>query len=207
MSAPEFERALQDRRAEAVVHRQQRTAAFRHCGNRGDVGNFGERIGRRLQKEQLCIRAHRRLPFGHIGGGNVSRLDAEFLDDVVEQVDRRAEDAARGDDVVAALQQPHHARQDRRHAGSHRDALFRAFQRGEPLLEHRHGRIGEARIDVARLLADEARGGLCGALVHEARCQEQRLAVLAELAAHRPGAHRQSFRLVFFTHFYLFPDS
>ena len=85
------------------------------------------------RKNKFRIGAHRRLPLGHVGGGNKSRLHAEFLDDVVEQVDRRAENAARGDDVVARLEQAHHARQDRRHAGCRGDALLRAFQRGEPL--------------------------------------------------------------------------
>ena len=57
--------------------------------------------------------------------------------------------------------------------------------------------IGEARIDVARLLVAEARRRLRRALEDEARGEIQRLGMLAELAALDAGAHRQRFQLVF----------
>src|SRR5665647_2362793 len=92
--------------------------------------------------------------------------------------------------MVSRLEHTHHTSQYRRHARSGCDALLGAFHRREPLLEHGGGRIGEARIDVARLFADETGGGLRGILEHEAGSQEQCFTVLAELAAHRAGMYR-----------------
>ena len=131
---------------------------MRHRRHRRDVGHFGQRIGRCLQKEQLRLRLHGGFPFADIGGGDKSRLHAELFQDAAEQIDRRAEDTARGDDVVAAFQQPHATGQNRRHAGSCRHALFRALHGSQTLLEHGDGGIGEARVDVARLFADEEQG-------------------------------------------------
>ena len=73
---------------------------------------------------------------------------------------------------------------------------FGAFERGEPLLEHFHRGIGEARVDVARLLVAEARRRLRRGLEHEARGEIQRFGMLAELAALDAGAHRQRVQLI-----------
>ena len=80
--------------------------------------------------------------------------------------------------------------------GGRGDAGLGAFERGEAVLEHRHRRIGEARVDEALVAAGEARRGLRGVLEHEARGQEQRLGMLVELAARRAGAHAQGGDLV-----------
>ena len=44
-----------------------------------------------------------------------------------------------------------------------------AFQRGDPLLERRHGRVGQARVDVAEGLQVEQARGVIGAVEDEAR--------------------------------------
>jgi hypothetical protein len=67
-------------------------------------------------------------------------------------------------------------------------AMHSSAPSSEPLLEHSHGRIREARVDVTFLGAREARGRLCRALEDEARGQKERFAVLVEGSAHRPGA-------------------
>src|SRR5678809_1072086 len=58
-----------------------------------------------------------------------------------------------GDHVVAGLDQPHDRGGDGGHAGCGRARGLGAFERGHALLEHGHGRVGIARIDVARYLA------------------------------------------------------
>ena len=55
----ELGRPLQRRRAEAVVHRQQRARVVRDRGQRRDVAHLGQRIARRLGEEQLRVRADR----------------------------------------------------------------------------------------------------------------------------------------------------
>ena len=66
----------------------------------------------------------------------------------------------------------------------------------DQILHRRHGRIGEARVDVARLLAGKSCGRLGGGFEHETRGQEYRLAVLVELAALGTRAHRQRILVV-----------
>ncbi len=100
--------------------------------------------------------------------------------------------------MIARLQQAHATRQDGGHAGGRRHALLGPFQGGQALLEHGDGGIGEASVDVARLFADEALRRLLRAVEGETGSEEQRLAVLMELALHIARAHRQSFQLVVF---------
>src|SRR5690606_27113791 len=84
----------------------------------------------------------------------------------------------------------HHQRQDGRHARGRCHAGLGPFQRRQTLLHGGYRRVAEARVDIARLLPGEARGGLRGAVEHEARGQVERLAVLVELAARRARADR-----------------
>ncbi len=98
--------------------------------------------------------------------------------------------------MVARLQQAHDAGQNRRHAGGGGDAEFRAFQGGQALLEHADRGVGEARVDVARLVADKAGGGLGGVFKHKAGGQKHGLAVFAKRRARGAAAHGQGFGLV-----------
>jgi hypothetical protein len=196
----QLQRPLQDGGAEAVVHRQQRGAIVGDLGQRRDVIDLGERIRRCLDEHQLRVRLHGGTEALRPGAGDEGGIDAEAREDVAEQLLGRAEQAARGDDVVARLEQRHHGRQDGRHAAGRGDAAFRAFQGGQAVLHHRHGRVGEARIDHALLGAGKARGGLGGIGEDEAGGQVERLGMLAELAALLPRAHGQRVEAVLLSH-------
>ena len=167
---------------------------------RGDVADFGERIGRRFDEKQFGIGLHRLLPGIGIGQRHEGGFHPEALEDIAEQLHRGAEDAARGDDMVASGKQAHHASQDGGHAAGGGDAELRAFQRRQPLLQHADGRVGEARVDVARLLPAKTGGRLRCVLEHEAGSEEHRLGMLVELAADRPGADGQGFKIEFVVH-------
>ena len=65
-----------------------------------------------------------------------------------------------------ALEQRGDGEMHRRHAARGADRADAAFQRGEPLLEHRRRRVGDARIDVAGAFEVEQRGGVIGVLEH-----------------------------------------
>jgi hypothetical protein len=54
-----------------------------------------------------------------------------FLRDLVQERHHRAEHAARGDHVVACLQQAEHHRGDGRHAGGGGHACLGALERGQ----------------------------------------------------------------------------
>ena len=72
-----------------------------------------------------------------------------------------------------------------------------ALELGDALLEHRHGRIGEARILVAGVLALEASLRLRGIVVDVALGEEQRLRRLAELRAQDAGLDQAGFGAIF----------
>ena len=166
------------------------------CGQRPDIGDFGQRVGRRFEEEQLRFRPDRRRPRRRVGLRHESRRNAGARHDVRKQLHGGAEQPAGRDDMVAVLQVGEAGGHDRRHAAGRGDAILGAFQRGEALLEHGHGRVGEAGVDVAFLLAGETPGGLRRVLEDEAGREVERLGVLAELAALLAGTNRQGFRAV-----------
>ncbi len=66
--------------------------------------------------------------------------------------------------MVAGVQQRRDRQMQRRHAARRADRADAAFQRGKPLLEHRRGRVGNARIDVPGAFQIEQRRGVLGIL-------------------------------------------
>src|SRR5690606_22874702 len=78
---------------------------------------------------------------------------------------------------------------------------LRALERRETALERAHGRVREARVEIALAFPGEARGGVGGAARDEARRRENRLRVLvlrgrAPTRAHRTGVESPAFVFV-----------
>ena len=183
----ELERVLEQRRREHVVDHQRRARRVRDLGDRRDVEHLERRIGRALQEERLGVRPHRLAPLLEVGAVDQRRGDAVARQVLLDHVAAGAEQRLGGDDVVAGPDLAHQRGGDRRHAGRGRARGLRAFERRHALLEHGHGRIGEARILVARLLALEAPLRAQRAVVDVALGEEQRLRGLAELRAQDAG--------------------
>ena len=152
----ELERALPQRRREHVVDDQRRAGGVRDLGDLGDVEHFEIGIGRRLQEAGLGVRPHRRAPRVEVEAVDDGRGHAVARQIVLHHVEAGAEDRLRRDDMVAGLDLAHHRERDRGHAGRGRARRFRALEFRHALLEHVDGRIGEARILVAGVLALEA---------------------------------------------------
>ena len=157
----------------------------------GDVDEVERRIGRRLEEERLGVGLHGALPGGRVAAVDQRAGDAEARTQLLRHVEARAEHGARGDDVVAGLEEAQQRGGDGRHAGGGGARGFGAFQQPHALLEHGDGGIGEARIDEARVLVLEAGLGLLGAVVDERLGEEQRLGGLAEGRAQRAAVHQQ----------------
>ena len=165
-------------------------------GQRANIGDFGQRIGGRLEEEKLGLGTNRRFPGRRIGMRHESGRDAGARQDVVEQLHGGTEQAVRGDDVVALLEMRQAERHDRRHAARRGNAVLGAFERGKARLEHAHGRVGEAGVNIAVFFTGETLGGLGGTLEDEARGQVQGFGMLAELAALLAGTDSKGFRTV-----------
>ena len=87
--------------------------------------------------------------------------------------------------MVAGLEMAEQRGGDGGHAARGAARGGRAFKRTHATFEHGHGGVGVAAIDVAVLVALEARLGLLGALIDIAGVEEDGFRGLAELAAQR----------------------
>ena len=70
-----------------------------------------------------------------------ARGDTEARQRMRQQIDGAAIERGRGDDVVASVEQGRDCQMHRGHAASRADGADPALKRGEPLLEHRSGRV------------------------------------------------------------------
>ena len=84
----EFERTLEDRREEGVVHGEGDVVLPRDRGNGGDVRESERRVRGRLDEYQLGPRRDGPLHIRGIGGVHESGGDAEFAQDLAEQLVR-----------------------------------------------------------------------------------------------------------------------
>src|SRR5262249_40884226 len=109
--------------------------------------------------------------------------DAVARQQLLYDVEARAEQGLRSDHMVAGTKRRKDRCRHRRHAGRGRARGFRALEFDHAALEHRNRGIGIARIDEAGVLALETRLALLRAVVDIALGEEQRFRGLAELRA------------------------
>src|SRR5476651_113680 len=93
--------------------------------------------------------------------------------------------------MVARAAQAHHHGDDGRHAGRRGHRLLSAFEGRNTLLERTDGRVGVARVDVARHFTGKTRGSVGGGAEHIAGGEEHRVTVLTFRGAVLAGAHSQ----------------
>ena len=110
-----------------------------------------------------------RCEAGGIARIDQRRGDAEARQGVHEHVVRAAVDARGRDDVPARTHQRGDDEMQRRLAAGGGDRADAALQRRDALLQHRHRRVGDARIDVPGALQVEQGGGVLGVVEHVGR--------------------------------------
>src|SRR6185503_3356137 len=163
-----LDRPAQVRRGHGVVHDQRNLGLVRDPRHRLDVDDVDERVAERFGVEQLGVLLQRPPEVLGLGGIDEGGLDAELLQVDVQQRVRPAVERGSGNDVVAGAAQ----REDRRHlgglAGGAGERGTPGFDRGHALLEHRHRRVGDARIDVAEGLQVEQARRVIGGVEHAA---------------------------------------
>ena len=176
----ELEGLLQERRREDIVDDEPRARLMREIGDGFEVVDLEAGIGRRLEEKGLGLLADGLLPLREVGAVDERRLDAEARQQILDDVETGAEKRPRRDDVIAGLDLRKHGGGDGGHAGGGGARGFRALEQAHARLEHGHGRIGEARIDEARIVALETRLGSLGGGIGEALREVERLGQLAE---------------------------
>ena len=163
----ELQRPLQRRRAEAVVDQRGRRCRDRaRPARRCRRSRSADWTAFRRTAAVCGCRPPRARPKGR--RVDEAHLDAERASTARKELHRRAEHAGAQTTWSPAFSVARHAARIARHAGRGRDAVLGALERGEALLEHRHRRVGEARIDVCPLRRREARGRLRRVLENEA---------------------------------------
>ena len=102
-----------------------------------------------------------------LAGIDEGRLDAELPQVDVQQRVRAAVERGGRDDVVARAAQREDGGDLRRLAGGGGERRAAALDRRHALLEHRHRRVGDARVDVAEGLQVEQARRVLGRVEHE----------------------------------------
>ena len=100
--------------------------------------------------------------------------------------------------MVACLQLAHHASRDRGHAGGGGARILRPFKRHHALFKSAHGRIAEARINIAVFFFLKACFRLLGAVINIARGEIKRFRRLAKGRAFLSFMHHARLRLPVF---------
>ena len=158
----------QQRARHGVVDNQRHTVGVRDIGHRRNVKHDQARVAERLGEDRARTRAH-----GAGKGLRIARIDEGGLDAELAQVDgqhgdRAAIQRACGHDVVARLQQRGQRHGLCRHARGTADRGTGTLQRGDALLERRHSRVAQARVDIAEGLQVEQAGGMLRTVEDEA---------------------------------------
>ena len=128
--------------------------------HRFEVGHDAAGIGQALDEDRAAFRRQRPLEILRIGLIDEDRVPAEFLEGPAELGERAAIELVRGEEARARLHEREKGQELRGMARRRADGAAPAFQAGDPLFQHRHGRVGQARIDVAIALQIEQRGGV-----------------------------------------------
>src|SRR3954451_12873558 len=130
----------------------------------GNIKYFESGITDGLADHQAGVGADRRSELLQLARLHKAGGDTEARQRVGEQIDAAAVKRGRGDDVVASIKQRGNREVQRGHAAGRADRADASLQPGEPLFEHRGGRVGNSGVDMPRAFEVEQRGGMLGIL-------------------------------------------
>ena len=138
----------------------QAPAVLRDRRQRADVADLGQRIGRRFGEQQLRVRLDRAAPFARRRSARRSVVSTpNFANSRPSSMIVEPNTLCEQMTWSPAFSRPMPSSRIALMPLDVRDAGFGAFERGEAALEHRHRRVGEARIDEGFFLVGEARRG------------------------------------------------
>ena len=136
--------ALDGGRGEGVVDHEADTRRARNGADGRDIHQRKGRIGRGFAEEHTRLRLHSRLPRGEVGSVDKGVGDAVPGQQAGDDLQARAEQRPRGDDVIARPQLAGEGGVHGGHPAGQRNAALGAFQRSQPTFEQADGRIAVA---------------------------------------------------------------
>ena len=149
------DRPAQVRAGEGVVHHQRDAVVVRDLRHRLYVEHVDLRVAERLGEDALGLRPDGMADRVVVADVHEPGVDADLAELHVELVDGAAVEGTRGDELVARVHQRDERDVLRRLAGGGRHGADAVLEGGDALLEHRHRRVHDARVDVAEALQRE----------------------------------------------------
>jgi hypothetical protein len=160
-------RPAQVRRGHGVVDDQRDLGLVGDLGEGFDVDDVDERVAQRFRVKQLGVLLDGFAEILRVARVDEGGLDAELPQVHVQQRVRAAVQGRGRDDVVAGAAQREDGGDFGRLAGGGGQRRAPALDRRHAFLEHRHRRVGDARVDVAEGLQVEQAGGVLGGVEDE----------------------------------------
>ncbi len=179
----EFQGLLKEWGSKNIVDDEERAGLVRQFGDGGEVDDLQGRVRRAFEEDRAGAGLQGLAPLVEVAAVDQRHLDPVMRQDVLQDVEARPEEGARGDDAVARAHEARERGEHRGHPARRTPAHLGAFEEPKAFLEHRHRRVGIARIDIARAFIGEGRFRLLGGGVHKAAGHVDRFAGLQELAA------------------------
>ena len=153
---PQFQGALQVRRAIGVVHHRQGPVATGDIRDGGDIHQTHVGIGRRLEKDHAGAGRDGGGQVGRVGQIQVPDLDPELLQPMVEKGEGATVEGLVRDQFVPRLQQgPEQGGGSPLTRGGHQGRLS-YLEIGQPFLQQPGSRIADPGVNISRPLAGEA---------------------------------------------------
>ncbi len=149
----EFERVLEVRREEGVVHAEGRIDRFGDGGDGFDVTESEERVRRRLHPDECRFVAHG-VGDG-VGVAGVHEIDGHaetVAEQVLEHRLRPAVEVVERDDVVAGADGRRNRGDDCGRTRGEGHAVFAAFERRDALFQRVAGRVRETGVEILVLV-------------------------------------------------------
>ena len=167
MSAPHSNGWQRIGRGQRVVDDQRDAGLVGDRGDRLEIDDDAAGIGQVLDEDRLAARRQRARGNSRDRRGSTKMAcPAELLERQAELGERAAIEVARGDELVARLHQREEDQELRGVARGAARGAAAALEAGDAFLEHRDGRVGQARVDVAEVVQVEERGGVVDIVEH-----------------------------------------
>ena len=160
------DRPAQVGRRHGVVDDQRNARGVRDLGNRLQVADHAVRVGCAFDENPLGLLPDRLLKFLGLGGVDEAYVPVELGEGLAELGNRAAVQLGRRDDLVARIHEVKTRHELRGVAARDRAGGGAALECGDALLQHRDGRVGDARVDVAEALQVEQGCRMVGIVEH-----------------------------------------
>ncbi len=131
-----------------------------------EIDDDAARVGQVLDKDRLGPRGQGAAEILRVGRVDEMALPAELFERQPELGQRAAIEVARGEKLVAGLEQGEEDQELRGVARGGGDRGAPVLEARDPLFEHGNGRVVHPRVDVAEIVQVEERGGVVDIVEH-----------------------------------------